>query len=128
MKFFPLLLLIALLVVVVGCRQSRQATEIPSYTLRLEMAERPVIGADTLVIFVTGPDGVPVTGAQVNAKGDMNHAGMMPVLGEATEAAPGAYHVPFEWTMGGDWVVTVTAILPDGTQISEQFDVRVRLS
>ena len=55
----------------------------------------------------------------------MTHAGMQPVLADATEEAPGSYRADFAWTMSGDWIVTVTATLPDGAVAEQQFDLSV---
>jgi hypothetical protein len=55
----------------------------------------------------------------------MNHAGMVPVLGSGQTDADGLVRVPFEWTMGGDWIVTITAALSDGTSASQTFDFSV---
>jgi len=35
------------------------------------------------------------------------------------------YAIPFEWTMGGDWVVTVDVTLADGRTASRQFDLSI---
>ncbi len=53
----------------------------------------------------------------------MSHAGMAPVLANATESAPGVYDLRFAFTMQGDWVLLVAAVLPDGTRIERRVDV-----
>ncbi len=55
----------------------------------------------------------------------MTHAGMQPVLADAGSGADGVYPADFEWTMSGDWVVTVTAALPDGRTALRRFDLTV---
>ncbi|MEM6528334.1 MAG: FixH family protein, partial [Chloroflexota bacterium] len=70
-------------------------------------------------------NGDPINDAQVNLRGDMNHAGMQPVLRDSSVGREGDYTVPFEWTMGGDWFVVVTAELPDGLTVEEEFDFTV---
>lgn len=55
----------------------------------------------------------------------MNHAGMQPVYSMAETHANEQYVVLFNWTMGGDWRLTVTVTLPDGTRAIRQFDVTV---
>ena len=84
-----------------------------------------LVGLTQAVIMLTGADGQPVTGATVAIKGDMTHAGMQPVLADATEEASGSYRAEFAWTMSGDWIVTVTATLADGTVAEQQFDLSV---
>jgi hypothetical protein len=51
---------------------------------------------------------------------------MKPVLAEVGDGEGGKYETPFEWTMGGDWIVTVTATLPDGRTAQQQFTYTVQ--
>jgi hypothetical protein len=45
----------------------------------------------------------------------MSHAGMVPVVDTAVAEDPGRYGISgFEFTMAGDWILTVEATLPDG--------------
>ena len=69
--------------------------------------------------------GAPVEGATVSLKGDMSHAGMQPVLAEASGGAGGIYQSPWVWTMSGDWIVTITAVLPDGRTLVRRVDLAV---
>jgi hypothetical protein len=100
------------------------ATDI-TVNLAIEPAE-PAVGPSQLVITLTDPTGQPINNATLEIEGNMTHAGMVPVLAEATAGQGGRYTVPFEWTMGGDWIVTVKAILPDGQAVSQEFPVTVQ--
>ena len=76
-------------------------------------------------------DGAPITDAMVSLEGNMNHAGMVPVVADgvaddADGAADGVYQVPFEFSMGGDWIITVSAMMTDGSM--EMQDVMVSVS
>lgn len=77
-------------------------------------SERLVIGPLTWQITLFDSGGNPIEGASVAIRGDMNHAGMVPVESRADFQGDGIYTADFEWTMAGDWIVTVTATLPDG--------------
>lgn len=69
-------------------------------------------------------DSTPIVGATLEIEGNMNHAGMRPVIGALTETTPGTYvSDSFEFTMGGDWIITVRGTLPDGTTYQATFDV-----
>ena len=70
------------------------------------------------MITLTDNDGNPVNDATLSIEGNMNHAGMVPVLRDADDGAEGVYEVPFEWTMGGDWFVVVNVTLPNGDTAS----------
>ncbi|MBK8024939.1 MAG: FixH family protein [Chloroflexi bacterium] len=80
----------------------------------------PAVGEANLRITLTGAGGAPIDGANVRARGDMDHAGMTPVLGETTQSQNGVYEVPFNWSMGGGWIVEVTATLPDNRGIAQE--------
>jgi hypothetical protein len=93
--------------------------------LAIEPAE-PVVGPSQLVVTVTDSAGQPLDNAILEIEGNMSHAGMVPVLAETTTGDDGRATVPFEWTMGGDWLVTVQATLPDGQTATQEFPVTVR--
>lgn len=106
-----------------GCGKRSEAG--PDITLAYDVAPSPPAkGPATITVILTGADRAPVTGATVKLEGNMSHAGMEPVFRDAAEVEPGRYRAPFEFTMGGDWIVTVTAALRDGGRFEKQFDVR----
>lgn len=114
----------ALLLVACGGRVSQQSND-ANITIDLA-AESMAVGSTVLKLTVTDGSGAPINDATLNVKGDMTHAGMVPVLAEGvSDGQEGIYRVPFEWTMGGDWVVTVEVVLPDGQTVSRQFDLTV---
>ena len=107
-----------------GCRNSQQDHD-ANIIITLETTSTAV-GDAPLTVTLQTADGNPITDAILIAKGDMTHAGMAPVLGEASESdANGRYQIPFEWTMSGDWIVTVKATLPDGAVAEKQFDFSI---
>ena len=123
--FLPLLAVVLLLGS--GCgRESRNAS---SSNTQISMTAIPfpaAVGQSRLVIQITDLAGRPISDAALSVKGDMTHAGMVPVLAEVQGGdAEGYYNVPFEWTMAGDWVVTVEAVLNNGTRAKKRFDISV---
>jgi hypothetical protein len=46
---------------------------------------------------------------------------MVPILAETKNGDKGLYQIPIEWTMGGDWVITVQATLSNGTVAEKTF-------
>jgi hypothetical protein len=114
--------LLALLIA--GCRQ--QTTHSTSITMALSLEpEPPVVGAAEFRVSLTSADNLPITDATVTVRGDMSHAGMVPVIAKAERVEGVLYVVPFEWTMAGDWTVEVSAELSDGTTASQTFDYTV---
>jgi len=82
----------------------------------------PRVGQVTITVRVTRAD-KPITGAQMKLEANMSHAGMAPVFADAREVEPGIYRANMELTMAGDWIVSVSIILPEGTKVYRQFDV-----
>ena len=124
-----LVLLVALAIALVGCRQSAQTPtstpeNIPQIDIALE-AEATSVGDTMLIVTVTDGSGAPVEAQEVRLRGDMAHAGMMPVQGQTDSGEDGVYRIPFGWTMGGSWTVTVTVVLPDGTTVDDTFDFEI---
>src|SRR5436190_7376015 len=71
-------------------------------------------GAATLTVTLRDSAGGAVTGARVRLEGHMSHPGMTPVIAEAPERTAGLYVASFHFSMPGDWVLLVSAALPDG--------------
>jgi hypothetical protein len=128
-------LLIVLLVFVAasaGCqRASQQAADDQAPEIAAALAIEPdpaVVGPANLAVTLTDAGGAPVESANVSLKGDMSHAGMAPVLAEASGGAGGVYEAQWMWTMAGDWFITITATLPDGRTLMRRFDLTVARS
>ncbi len=123
------LILLALLLslTLVGCgRISRQGDQAADVNMTLAVhPDPPGVGPAHITLSLTGADGSPIDGAKIQIKGDMTHAGMQPVLAQAKGRESGKYETSFEWTMGGDWIVSVTADLPDGRTTARQFTYTV---
>lgn len=117
---YLLLLVILGLLTACGGRNSHQ-TGTNNYDISIQ-AESTVVGEANLLVTIKDQDGTPINNANVNVKGDMSHAGMRPVLGESDSASDGVYTIPYEWTMAGDWFVTVEVTFADGSTATERFD------
>lgn len=121
-KIWSWLSLLLLLLLVVSCRGS--ATDLPDINVDLALTPSPPqVGRSEIVLTLTDAAGQPISGAEVELEGNMSHAGMAPVLTEATEVAPGRYEAPLEFTMAGDWFILVRATLPDGRKLERQMNV-----
>lgn len=122
------LLTLMLIVLAVACSPAATPTPeaaVPTAQIDLQIdPDPPMMGDASLVVTLTR-EGVPLADAPVSARGDMNHAGMTPVLGDAITDADGKATIPFNWSMGGDWIVTITVTLPDDSEVSQEFPVSV---
>ena len=113
-------------VVAVGCRESNSDDDITAENIEIGVeveTESLSVGEANLVVTVTDEDGNFVTDASITVRGDMDHAGMAQVVREdVIDNEDGVYRIPFEWTMGGDWIVVVEVTLPDETIAAQEFD------
>ncbi len=129
------LLTLAAILMLAGCRRESGSAGglltvqdgAPEVTLLLAAEPpAPVVGPAQLNVTLLDAGGAPLEGADpVNLRGDMGHAGMTPVLAAAVARGGGVYTADFEWTMAGDWVVTVEATLPDGRVKAAAFPLTI---
>ncbi len=119
----PTFLTIVLLVVV-ACRQQR----ITPAEIQLELTVSDMlVGETTLLVSVKDRDGNAIANpGRLSVRGDMSHAGMVPVFAEADDANDGVFALPFTWTMGGDWIVEASLKLPNGDTAVESFTFEIR--
>jgi hypothetical protein len=119
---------LCLVVFLVGCRQSQQTPQADPESVIISVEavpQTPVVGEAELQIKLSDQAGQPIAGAKVDVRGDMTHAGMEPVFASADSGTDGIYTVPFEWTMAGDWIVSVTVTQPNQGLITKTFDFSV---
>jgi hypothetical protein len=120
-----LIAVVVLLLATAACAPQSSPTPTPiavEMTLRAE-PEPLTVGDSTLIVTLGSANGAPIDGATLQVHGTMDHEGMEPVDRESSAGENGEYRVPFEWTMGGGWIVTVTARLPNnGGEVSETFE------
>lgn len=87
--------------------------------------EVPAPGSATIQVRLSDTNGSPVRNATLEVRGDMTHAGMAPVFSDMVEVSTGTYATAdFVFTMGGDWVITVSGNLEDGTAIERSFELK----
>lgn len=127
-RSFLLCLTLSTALVVGACQRQSQALKDPAPDVMAELTvipDPPRVGQSALHLSLTDESGAPIEGAAVSVRGDMGHAGMVPVFGDGKEIEPGLYQVPFEWTMAGDWIVELSVQLADERELVRTFDLRV---
>lgn len=111
------------LAIVQGCKRPYESQ--PNLTLEHEISPQPPrVGQVTVALKLTDAAGAPVTGALLRLEGNMSHAGMVPVFGEAKETEPGRYRSTLELSMAGDWYILVTVTLPDKRTFERQLELK----
>ena len=117
-------IILCCIVFLVSCRQQQPTAS--DIRLSLSVSDE-VVGETTLVVAVSDEKGKPIANpGTLRVRGDMNHAGMAPVLAESGSASDGEFSLPFEWTMSGSWIVEASLTLPDGTVATETFSYDIR--
>lgn len=124
MKHITLILILTLSLTACGAQSATTVVDDVVISLAVE-PNPPTAGEATLFVTVLESDSTPIDGATVTVHGDMDHEGMIPEDGETSESSDGVYRLPFEWSMGGGWILDVTVTLPDNRGIAtaqfEQF-------
>ncbi len=84
------------------------------------------VGPNTLRVSLTGADGASIDGADVRVTWQMMHyEGAIPNEGVLTQSASGDYSGRVVWPMAAAWAVDVTAELPDGGTLADQYEIYI---
>ena len=115
------------LVFVMFCVAACRQTPLAASDIRLELTANGLqVGATTLRVTVNDNEGNALAQpGKLSVRGDMSHAGMVPVFAESDQATDGVFNLPFEWTMGGAWIVEASLTLPNGDVASETFEFEI---
>ncbi|MCU0464354.1 MAG: FixH family protein [Anaerolineae bacterium] len=117
---------------------SSPATDAPpaaTYSLTIGTSPSPAVAGEGAVIVAVRDSGgraVANTAVQrITIVGNMNHAGMVPVeatrrADRATTRQAGTFSVPFNFNMGGDWILSVAVQMTDGTTVNGTLNLSVR--
>ncbi len=107
-----------------GCTQGGTGNAGSTQVTLTTTPAQPAVGPAQVTVTLKDASGNPIDNAQVAVEGDMTHAGMVPVQANAVGEGSGQYVIKdFSFTMGGDWVLTVSATLPDGTKAQQVFNI-----
>ena len=116
--------ILILFILITACRP-QSALSAENLNISVDVTDS-LVGETTLLISVEDGEGNPLENpGKVSLRGDMDHAGMVPVLRESDQSENGVFSVPFEWTMTGSWMVEVTLTLENGDVITETFDFEI---
>ena len=112
-----------ILLLAAACRQQPVAPA----DVQLELTTtNTLIGETTLLLTVTDKDGNAIADpGALRVRGDMSHAGMVPVFAETDQSTNGVFSLPFTWTMAGGWIVEASLTLPSGELAAETFSFEI---
>lgn len=104
-----------------ACSPDPASPQDTDFDLRIEPSP-PAAGDARLSLRLSGPEG-PLEGARVRVEGNMSHAGMKPSFASLEELEPGRYEGTLRFSMGGDWLLIVTATTADGRALERVIEV-----
>jgi hypothetical protein len=114
------IIVLSFLLLVAACRpQNASTTQLPDgVQVQIEVGDAPKTGNLPVSVYIL-KDNQAVSGATVQITGNMTHAGMEPVIAQATESEVGLYLADtFVIEMSGDTVVTADITLSDGSKFT----------
>ena len=124
LKLLSVFLLLA--IILPECSRREVVDEAPELSVDMEIIPSPANpGPAILMIHIMDANKTAMGELTLDIRGDMSHAGMTPIIVDAVIGETGTYAVPFEWTMAGDWFVTISTTLPDGRTLLRTLPVRV---
>ena len=110
-KLFDISLLVGLSVLLAACGSSgapANATTSKLVNIKVETNPSPaVMGHMGLILTITDANGNPIEGAQVDVSTDHIDMTGMTMGGPATEQGSGRYAINANFSMTGNWVLTV---------------------
>ena len=120
-RHLPIIILLILLTT--ACRQQQISSS--DITLDLTVSDM-LVGDTTLLITVLDTDGNVIQNpGKLSLRGDMDHAGMVPVFAESETSIDGVFTLPFEWTMAGGWIVEASLNLDSGAVVTQSFNLEI---
>jgi len=117
-----ILLSLSITLLLAGCGRGTQ--ELLDVTVEVTVEPSPPqMGPAMVTVNLYDSANQPIIGAAIELEGNMNHAGMVPVVATASEVTPGQYQGNLNLTMAGDWFILVQADLPDGRSMEHRVDL-----
>jgi periplasmic copper chaperone A len=88
------------------------------------------VGSDIVRVQLHDREQAPITDATLMVEGNMNHAGMAPIMaGPISDGDDGAidgiYQASLPFSMLGDWIITVVVTLADGSETTQDIQVTI---
>jgi hypothetical protein len=113
-------LILTLLLLAAGCRIPPDVSD-RGALIKLAFAPTPLTIGDSVAVVTVLYDQAAQANVPVALRGIVNTVGIPPETGAGTTDSQGNVVIPFEWTYGGDWVITVTVLLPNGKTMTQDF-------
>ena len=124
--FISMFVIISVLLAACGSTLTPAATASKPVNIKMETDPSPAVMGDMeLVLNITDANGNPIEGATVDVSADHTDMSGMNMSGLATDQAGGRYSIKANFSMSGNWKVTVY-IRKDGLDYKEDIDFKVQ--
>ena len=120
-------LLVSAAFVLAACSPAPAATPVPKpVNIQVETNPNPAMMGDiTLTLTIQDEKGNPLEGARVDVAVDHTDMTGMSMSGAATEQAGGKYAINANFSMSGNWKMTVY-VRKDGLDYKEDIDLKIK--
>ena len=124
--FISMFVITSVLLAACGSTVTPAATASKPVNVKIETDPSPAIMGDMeLVLNITDANGNPIEGATVDVSADHTDMSGMNMSGLATDQGGGRYSIKANFSMSGNWKVTVY-IRKDGLDYKEDIDFKVQ--
>jgi hypothetical protein len=124
--FISMFVIISVLLAACGGTLTPAATASKPVNITMETDPSPAIMGDMeLVLNITDANGNPIEGAKVDVSADHTDMSGMNMSGLATDQGGGRYSIKANFSMSGNWKVTVY-VRKDGLDYKEDIDFKVQ--
>jgi hypothetical protein len=124
--FISMFVIISVLLAACGSTVTPAATASKPVNIKIETDPSPAIMGDMeLVLNITDANGNPIESATVDVSADHTDMSGMNMSGLATDQGGGRYSIKANFSMSGNWKVTVY-IRKDGLDYKEDIDFKVQ--
>ena len=124
--FVGLLVVISVLLVACGGSATQDASAKP-VNIQVESEPSPVVVGDAELVFtITDASGNPIEGARVDVSADHTDMSGMGMSGAATDQGSGRYSINANFSMSGNWKLTVYVRNDSGLDYKEDIEFKVQ--
>lgn len=122
-----IVVILTLSAVLAGCGSVAQpqttSADLVTISLKTNPAS-PTAGQNELIFILEDQKGQPVTGANLKVSADHTNMSGMTMSGPATEQGNGQYAITTDFSMSGNWKITVT-VRKEDLEIKKDFALQI---
>ena len=113
--------------IMAGCNGTEQAQENTNDLVTITLSTNPttpVVGKTELILEIQDDEGQPMSDAKVEVSADHSDMSGMTLTGFASEQEDGKYAIEAEFSMSGNWEVTVL-VQKESLNIAKDFELKI---